>query len=62
MEDERATLAAFVGGGERDLDAELVWRSGLAICDALGLGRVPGIKLPAALALLLAANLRYVLG
>ncbi len=46
MEDELAAFAAFVGGGQRDLDAELVRRPRLAtsICfwaDAFGLGRVP---------------------
>ena len=41
MEDELAALAPPVGGGERDLDAELVRRSGLALADALGLRRMP---------------------
>ena len=58
VEDELAALAAFVGGGERDLDAELIRFVRLALADALGLGGVPGIKFPAALALLLAADLR----
>lgn len=30
VEDELPALAAIVGGGERDLYAKLVWRSGLA--------------------------------
>jgi len=58
VEDELAALAASVGGGERDLDAELVGRPGLALADALGLRRMPGIELPAALAMLLPADLR----
>ncbi len=58
MQDELTALAAFVGGGERDLEAELIGLVRLALANALGLGRVPGIKLPAALALLLAADLR----
>jgi len=58
MKDELAALAAFVGGGDRDLDAELVGRAGLSFADALGLRGVPRILLPAALALLLAAGLR----
>ena len=41
MEDELATLAAPVGGGQRDLDAELVRRTRLALADALGLGGMP---------------------
>ena len=57
MEDELATLAAFVGGGQRDLDAELVRRTCLALADAFGLGGMPRVELPAALALLLAADL-----
>ena len=58
MEDELAALAPFVGGGERNLDAELIRRSRLSLADALGLRRVPRVELPAALALLLAADLR----
>jgi len=41
VQDELAALAAFVGGGQRDLDAELVGHPRLALADALGLGRVP---------------------
>ena len=41
MEDELAALAAPVGGGERNLDAELVGLGGLSLADALDLRRVP---------------------
>ena len=41
VEDELAVLAASVGGGQRDLDAEFVGRSGLSLTDTLGLGRMP---------------------
>ena len=58
MEDELAALGTPVGGGERDLDAELVRRSRLALADALGLRGEPRIKFPAALALLLPTDLR----
>src|SRR3546814_1811098 len=44
-------------GGDRDLAAELVGRPGLALADALDLGSVQAVELPAALALLLAAHL-----
>ncbi len=47
VEDELAALATSVGGGERDLDAELVGLVRLALADALGLGGVSGIELPA---------------
>ena len=57
MQDELATLAALVGRGQRDLDAELIGLVGFAFGDAFGLGRVPGIELPAALALFLAPDL-----
>jgi hypothetical protein len=46
-----------IGGDDRDLDAELVGRAGLAFADALDLGGMEGIQLPAALALLLGADL-----
>ena len=39
------------------LDAELIGRAGLALADTLDLGSVEGIQLPAALALLLGADL-----
>ncbi len=58
VQDERAALAAFVGGGERDFDAELIGFVGLALTDVRGSGRMPRVQLPAALALLLAADLR----
>ena len=57
MQDELAALAASFGGGERDLDAELVWRLRLALADAFGLQRVPGSELPASLTLFLAVDL-----
>ncbi len=47
VQDELAAFAAFVGGGERDLDAELIGSMRLALTDALGLGGVSGIELPA---------------
>lgn len=48
VENELTALAPRVGGGDRDLDAELVRRPGLALADALGLRGMPGIELPAA--------------
>ena len=42
VEHELAALAATVGGGDRDLDAELVGLVRLAFADALGLRRWPG--------------------
>ena len=56
VEDELAALAALVGGGQRDLDAELVRGSGLSLADAFDLRGMPGIELPAALTLLLCAD------
>ena len=56
MEDEPTALATFVGG-ERDLDAELVGLCRFAFADALGIRCVPGINLPAALAVFLAGDL-----
>jgi hypothetical protein len=44
---------AGVGGGDRDLDAELIGCAGVALADAFDLGSVEGIQLSAALALLL---------
>ncbi len=58
VKDELTALGEFVGGGERYLAAELVRFVGFTLADALGLRRVPGIKLPAALALFLPPNLR----
>ncbi len=57
VEDELTALGSFVGRRKRDLDAELVRRSCLALADALDLWRMPGIEFPAPLALLLAADL-----
>src|SRR5580692_8584937 len=57
VQHELATWGARIGGYDRDLDAELVGRTGLAFADALDLGGMEGIELPAALALLLRADL-----
>jgi len=57
MEHELAASGAGIGGDDRGLDAELVGRAGLAFADAFDLGGVEGIELPAALALLLGADL-----
>jgi hypothetical protein len=38
VQHELAARGAGVGGDDRDLDAELVGRAGLALADALGLG------------------------
>ena len=54
---ELAARSADIGGDDGDLDAELVGRAGLALADAFDLGGVEGIELPAALALLLRADL-----
>ena len=51
VQDELAALAAFIGRGQRDLDAELIGLVRLALGDAFGLRGMPGIQLPAALAL-----------
>ena len=37
-----AALAALVGRGERDLDAELVRRAGFSFADAFNLRGMPG--------------------
>src|ERR1700730_15796063 len=58
VEHELAAPGAAVGGDDRDLDAELVRRRGLAFTDAFDLGRMEGIELPAALPLLLRSDLR----
>ena len=50
MQHELAARSAGVGGDDRDLDAELVRRAGLALADALGLGGMEGIQFPATLA------------
>src|SRR5215469_6761162 len=57
MQDELATGGARIGGHDRHFDAKLVGGAGLAFADALSLGRMEGIELPAALTLLLGADL-----
>src|ERR1041385_2383813 len=57
VQHELTAWGAGVGGDDRGLDAELVGGAGLAFADALDLGSVEGIELPAALALLLRADL-----
>src|ERR1700736_3241839 len=57
VQHELAARGAGVGGYNRNLDAELVGRTGLALADAFGLGGMEGIQLPAALALLLGSDL-----
>lgn len=57
VQHELAGRRAAVGGDDRDLDPELVRRAGLSLADALDLGSVEGIELPAALALPLGADL-----
>ena len=54
--DELAALRAMQRGGERDLDAELVGPMGLALADALDLGRVQRIDFLSALMLKLLAH------
>src|SRR5215469_18249492 len=55
VQHELTARGAGVGGDDRGL--ELVGGAGLAFADALDLGSVEGIELPAALALLLGADL-----
>jgi hypothetical protein len=50
MQHELATRGTGLGGDDRDLDAELVGRTGLAFANAFDLRGVEGIELPAALA------------
>ena len=57
VQHELAVRGAGIGSDDRDLDAELVGRAGFALADALGLGGMEGIQLPAALALLLGPDL-----
>ena len=57
VQHELAARGTGVGGDDRDLDAELVGRTGLALADALDLWGVEGIELPTALALPLRADL-----
>ena len=54
--DELAAPGAIERGGERDLDAELIGPMGLALADALDLGRVQRIDLLSALMLALLAH------
>jgi len=56
VEDELAALAAPVGGGDGDLDPELIGLVGFALPDALDFGGMPGIELGAALVLVLRAD------
>ena len=58
MEHELAARGTAVGGDDGGLHAELVRCAGLALADALHLRGMEGIELPAALALLLRADLR----
>jgi hypothetical protein len=48
MQHELAARGTGIGGDDRDLDAELVGRTGLAFANALDLRGVEGIELPAA--------------
>jgi hypothetical protein len=57
VEHEQSTRSPAVVGDDGSLDAELVGRAGLALADALDLRGMERIKLPAALALLLRADL-----
>jgi hypothetical protein len=57
MEHELAARRAAVGGDDRSLDAEFVKCGGFAFADALDLGSMEGIELPATLALLLRPDL-----
>ena len=54
--DELAALAVLEGGGNADLDAELVRLVRLAFADALHLGSVQAVDLGAALSALLSAH------
>src|SRR5450432_1743520 len=56
MGDELAALGMADGGGDGDLDAELVRSVGLPLADAFDFRRVQGIDLGPALALLLLAH------
>jgi E1-E2 ATPase len=57
VEHELATRRADIGGDDRNLDAKLIGRAGLALANAFDLGSVEGIQLPATLALLLGTDL-----
>jgi hypothetical protein len=54
---ELATRCPGIGGDDGSLHAELVRRADLALADTLHLRSVKGIQFPAALALLLRADL-----
>ena len=56
LQHELAARRAGIGGDDGDLHPELIGRGGLALANALLRG-VEGIKLPAALALLLPADM-----
>jgi hypothetical protein len=56
MGDELAAFGMADGGGDGDLDAELIRPVGLALIDAFDFRRVQGIDLGSALALLLLAH------
>src|SRR6202165_205610 len=56
MDDELTALAVLEGGGNADLDAELVRLVRLALADALDLGSVQAVDLGAALSALLSAH------
>jgi hypothetical protein len=58
VQHEHATASPAVIGDDGGLGAELIRRGGFASADALHLRGVEGIKLPAALAPLLRADLR----
>src|ERR1035438_10080398 len=55
VDDELAALAVLEGGGNADLDAELVGLVGLALADALHLRRMQAVDLGPALSALLGA-------
>src|SRR5262249_31103086 len=57
VQHELATWCPGIGGDEASLHTELVRRAGLALADAVPLRNVEGVQLPAALALLLRADL-----
>ena len=58
VEHELPALAPAVGGGDGDLAAELVRLVRLALADAFGLRRMPGVELAPALVLTLQTDLR----
>lgn len=58
MQHELAAWGLAVGGDKGGFDAKLVRRARLALADTFDLGRVEGIELVAALALLLGTDLR----